>query len=479
MADPFGFLKYERKDNPYRPVAERILDFEELQTPLSEEERREQAARCMACGIPFCHMGNFYGGGRAVSGCPNDNLIPEWNDLVYKGDYKRAFERLSRTNPLPEMTGRVCPAPCEKGCTEGLNGSGVTIHDNESFIIDTAFENGWVEESGRPEFRTGFKVAVVGSGPAGLSAAWRLNKLGHTVTVYERSDRFGGLLMYGIPNMKLDKDIVQRRIDVMSRLGINFVANTEIGRDITAQELMDQYDRVLLATGASVPRDLDVPGRELSGVRFAVDFLTETTKQVLASEDKKLAPTLAGKHVLVIGGGDTGNDCIGTAVRLGAASVKQLEITPEPPEKRQASNPWPEYPMVKRTGYGQEEANFIQDQPLTTYATSTTAFVGDEDGKVTGAKTIQMGPGFKPIEGTEADLKADLVLLAMGFTGAETALFDQFELGYVYDDYSTKNEKVFVAGDARRGPSLVIWGIREGRKAAEQIDQGLRTMVAQ
>ena len=320
---------------------------------------------------------------------------------------------------------------------------------------------------------------MVGSGPAGLSAAWRLNKLGHSVTVYERSDRFGGLLMYGIPNMKLDKEIVQRRIDVMSKLGVNFVANTEIGRDITADELLEQYDRVILATGASVPRDLDVPGRHLSGVRFAVDFLTETTKNVLASDNKKLGPTLEGKHVLVIGGGDTGNDCIGTAVRLGAASVKQLEITPEPPEKRLPTNPWPQYPMIKRVGYGQEEANFVQDTELTTYATSTTEFIGADRGQVIAAKTIKVGPGFKPIEGTEETIKADLVLLAMGFTGAEKSLFEQFGVQSVYDDYSTNNDRVFVAGDARRGPSLVIWGIREGRKAAEQIDQGLRVMVAQ
>lgn len=478
MADPFGFLKYKRADNPYRPVSERILDFEELQTPLSEEERQTQAARCMSCGIPFCHSGEFYGGGRAVSGCPNDNLIPEWNDLLFRGEFKKAFERLTRTNPLPEMTGRVCPAPCEKGCTEGLHGEGVTIHDNERFIIDTAFENGWVEESGRPSHRTGFKVAIVGSGPAGLSAAWRLNKLGHSVTVYERSDRFGGLLMYGIPNMKLDKEIVQRRIDVMTKLGINFIANTEIGRNVTAEELQENFDRIILATGASVARDLQVPGRELEGIRFAVDFLTETTKAVLESDDNKLGKSLAGKHVLVIGGGDTGNDCIGTAVRLGAASVKQLEITPEPPIKRRPSNPWPEYPMIKRIGYGQEEANFVQDEELTLFATSTTEFVG-ENGHVTAAKTIEMGPGFKPVEGTESELKADLVLLAMGFTGAETALFDQFDIKAVYDDYSTSNEKVFVAGDARRGPSLVIWGIREGRKTAEQIDRDLRVLVAQ
>lgn len=479
MANPSGFLKYKRKDNPFRPVSERILDFKELQTPLSEEERQKQAARCMDCGIPFCHSGQFYGGGRAVSGCPNDNLIPEWNDLLYKKEYKRAFERLSRTNPLPEMTGRVCPAPCEKGCTENLNGSGVTIHDNERFIIDTAFENGWVEESGRPISRTGFKIAIIGSGPAGLSAAWTLNKLGHSVTVYERSDRFGGLLMYGIPNMKLDKDIVQRRINVMKKLGITFIANTEVGRDILADELLTTYDRIVLATGASVPRDLNVPGRELRGIHFAVDFLTETTKSVLCSDNKKLDLTLTGKHVLVIGGGDTGNDCIGTAVRLGATSVTQLEITPEPPEKRLPTNPWPQYPMIKRIGYGQEEANFMQEQQLTSYATSTTEFIGTDDGQVTSVKTTKVDSTFTSIEGTEQFIKADLVLLAMGFIGADRSLFEQFHVQSIYDDYSTNHSHVFVAGDARRGPSLVIWGIREGRKVAEKIDQSLNMEKAQ
>lgn len=480
MADPFGFLKYSKKENPFREVKERIYDWEELQTPLAEEERQEQAARCMSCGIPFCHTGSFYGGQRAVSGCPNDNLIPEWNDLVYKGRYKAAFERLARTNPLPEMTGRVCPAPCEKGCTEALNGSGVTIHDNERFIIDTAFENDWVRESGLPtEAQTGFKVAVVGSGPAGLSAAWRLNQLGHQVTVYERSDRFGGLLMYGIPNMKLDKAVVQRRINLMMELGIEFIASTEIGRDISAEELEETYDRIILATGASVPRDLKIPGRELQGVKFAVDYLTEATKDVLKYGKKATSRKLEGKHVIVIGGGDTGNDCIGSAVRQGATSVRQLEITPELPGQRKPTNPWPEYPMTLRKGYGQEEAEYLYKQPLTTYSTSTSAFIGAERGQLIGIETVQVDATFQPIEATKKVLKADLVLLAMGFLGPETTLFDMFGVYEIYDDYTTNNERILVAGDARRGPSLVIWGIREGRLAAEKVDESLRALSYQ
>ena len=479
MADPFGFMKYKRKDNPYRSVSERVLDFKELQIPLDVEERKEQAARCMGCGIPFCHEGDFYGGGRAVSGCPNDNLIPEWNDLVYRNEFKKAFERLSRTNPIPEMTGRVCPAPCEKSCTESLNGEGVTIHDNERFIIDNAFEQGWVADSGRPKERTDFTIAIVGSGPAGLSAAWRLNQLGHNVTIYERADRFGGLLMYGIPNMKLDKDIVQRRIDVMKEVGIEFIANTEIGRDIAYDTLTSNYDRVIIATGASVPRDLTIPGRELSGVKLAVDFLTDITKIVLSNGDKKMRQSLKGKHVVVIGGGDTGNDCIGTAVRLGAASVTQLEITPELPGERTASNPWPEYPMVGRKGYGQEEAIAAGNINLTRYATSTTEFVGAERGQLIAINTVKVGPDFKPLAGTEETLKADLVLLDMGFTGAEQSVFQGFGITQIFDDNTTNNEKVYVSGDAKRGPSLVIWGIREGRKTAEKIDDTLRVLVTQ
>lgn len=479
MGDPYGFLKYERKSNPYRPVDERIKDWYELQVPLDEKERKEQAARCMDCGIPFCHTGVFYGGKRAVSGCPNDNLIPEWNDLVYRGEIKKAWERLSRTNPLPEMTGRVCPAPCEKSCTEALNGSGVAIHDNERFIIDTAFENDWVRPTGLSKEKTAFKVAIIGSGPAGLSAAWRLNQLGHSVTIYERSDKFGGLLMYGIPNMKLDKNVVQRRIDVMIEVGINFVANTEIGVDLMIEDLYAQFDRVIVATGASVPRDLKVAGREFQGIQFAVDYLTDVTKDVLKYGKEAMSKKLSGKNVVVIGGGDTGNDCIGSAIRQGAASVKQLEITPQLPKHRTSNNPWPEYPMTSKEGYGQEEAKFAQKEQLTHYQTSTTAFIGAERGQLIGIETTQVDNQFQPIKGTESIMKADLVLLAMGFVGPERTLLEHLEVEEIFDDYSTNNERVYVAGDAKRGPSLVIWAIREGRLAAENVDKTLRTLVAQ
>ncbi len=473
MADPNGFLNYPRNDNPYRELAERIKDFAELQVPLSTEERQKQAARCMHCDVPFCHQGIFYGGKRAVSGCPNDNHIPEWNDLIYRGLQRKAYERLILTNPFPEFTGRVCPAPCEKSCAEALNGAGVTIKDNERFLGDLGNNEGWVAEIGKAAKPTGYKVAIIGSGPAGLSAAWRLNQLGHSVTVFEKSDRLGGLLMYGIPNMKLDKKVVQKRIDLMTELGVTFVTNSEIGKTISYEELSVNFDRMILAIGAGIPRDLKISGRELSGIRFAMDFLTETTKKVLEHGEKNIAQSLKGKKVVVIGGGDTGNDCIGTAVRLGAESVQQLEITPSLPTNRLENNPWPEWPMTLREGYGQQEAQFAGNSDLTTYQMTATAFKADENGHLKGLQVAKVGPDFRAIEGNEQLIEADLVLLAMGFVGTDTGLLDKFGVQEIYDDYRTNNDKVLVAGDARRGPSLVIWAIREGRKTAEIVDEEL------
>ena len=473
MADPNGFLNYPRNDNPYRELAERIKDFAELQVPLSTEERQKQAARCMHCDVPFCHQGIFYGGKRAVSGCPNDNHIPEWNDLIYRGLQRKAYERLILTNPFPEFTGRVCPAPCEKSCAEALNGAGVTIKDNERFLGDLGNDEGWVAEIGKAAEPTGYKIAIIGSGPAGLSAAWRLNQLGHRVTVFEKSDRLGGLLMYGIPNMKLDKKVVQKRIDLMTELGVTFVTNTEIGKTISYEDLSVNFDRIILAIGAGIPRDLNISGREAVGIRFAIDFLTETTKTVLEEGEDNISQSLKGKKVVVIGGGDTGNDCIGTAVRLGAASVSQLEITPSLPTDRLDNNPWPEWPMTLRAGYGQKEAEFVGNTDLTTYQMTATAFQTNAEGQLTGLKVAKVGPDFKAVEGTEQVIEADLVLLAMGFVGTDTGLLDKFGVQEIYDDYRTNNDKVLVAGDARRGPSLVIWAIREGRKTAEIVDEQL------
>lgn len=473
MADPNGFLNYPRNDNPYRELAERIKDFAELQVPLSTEERQKQAARCMHCDVPFCHQGIFYGGKRAVSGCPNDNHIPEWNDLIYRGLQRKAYERLILTNPFPEFTGRVCPAPCEKSCAEALNGAGVTIKDNERFLGDLGNDEGWVAEIGKAAEPTGYKIAIIGSGPAGLSAAWRLNQLGHSVTVFEKSDRLGGLLMYGIPNMKLDKKVVQKRIDLMTELGVTFVTNTEIGKTISYEDLSVNFDRIILAIGAGIPRDLNISGREAVGIRFAIDFLTETTKTVLEEGEDNISQSLKGKKVVVIGGGDTGNDCIGTAVRLGAASVSQLEITPSLPTDRLDNNPWPEWPMTLRAGYGQKEAEFVGNTDLTTYQMTATAFQTNAEGQLTGLKVAKVGPDFKALEGTEQVIEADLVLLAMGFVGTDTGLLDKFGVQEIYDDYRTNNDKVLVAGDASRGPSLVIWAIREGRKTAEIVDEQL------
>ncbi|GAF37532.1 glutamate synthase subunit beta [Lentilactobacillus farraginis] len=474
MADPRGFLKYPRKDNPMRPIMQRVKDFNAMELDLSDADRRQQAARCMNCGIPFCHHGVFFGGGRAVSGCPNDNLIPEWNDLVYRDQDRRAFERLSRTNMLPDMTGRVCPAPCEVSCVQALNGPGITIRNNEKFIIEQAFKNGWVVDSGKPLHRTGKKIAVIGSGPAGISAAWRLNQLGHSVTLFERDDRFGGFLMYGIPNMKLPKEIVERRIKTLSQVGIELVPNTEVGKDISADELKQQFDRIVICTGARQARDLNVAGRDLNGIYQAADFLKLATKEVL-KDGTQANDRLKGKHVLVLGGGDTGNDCIGTAIRQGCAGITQLEITPPLPKERTPQNQWPEWPMVLKTGYGQKEAKALFGD-ITEYSATATAFFG-KNGHVTEAQISQVDH-FKPIAGTEKKIKADVVVLAMGFTGAEQWLFDQFGITTKNANYTTNDNQIYVAGDCRRGPSLVIWGIHEGRMCAEKIDASLQTLAS-
>ncbi|GAF39044.1 glutamate synthase subunit beta [Agrilactobacillus composti DSM 18527 = JCM 14202] len=470
MADPFGFIKYDRQDNPYRPISERIKDFNEMEVNISEAERRKQAARCMNCGVPHCHHGIFYGGGRAVGGCPNDNLIPEWQDLVYRNEDKMAFDRLTLTNPLPDFTGLVCPAPCELSCNEALHGQGITIRNNEHFIIEQGFKFNWVKTQGTPFARNQYKVAVVGSGPAGLAAAWRLNQLGYQVTVFEKADRPGGLCMYGIPNMKLPKEIVARRVAVMQAVGIDFKVNTEVGVDISQDVLKRQFDRIVVCIGAGTPRDLVAEGRETEGVTFAVDFLTQTTKRVL-KQGPKANDVLAGKSVLVLGGGDTGNDCVASAIRQGATKIKQLEITPEPPTKRPDGNPWPEYPATKRVGYGQEEAAELFSEPLTDYEKTVTAVHG-QNGQLKSV-TIQKVKNFKPIAGTEENLDVDLVLLAMGFTGPQKAIFEALGIEKVYDDYRTNDEQIYVAGDARRGPSLVIWAIREGRLAAQRVAQSL------
>ncbi|SEM84973.1 glutamate synthase (NADPH/NADH) small chain [Ligilactobacillus sp. WC1T17] len=467
MADPFGFMKYERLQNPMRKVDTRILDFDELEEDITEEQRRLQAARCMNCGVPHCHAGQFYSGGRAVSGCPNDNLIPEWNDLIYRKEDWAAFRRLTLTNPLPEFTGLVCPAPCEVACNEALHDKAVTIRNNEHYIIETAFKNDWVKQTGLPQKRNGLKIAIVGSGPSGLACAWRLNQLGYTVTVYEKSDQPGGLLMYGIPNMKLPKEMVKRRVDLMKEVGITFVVNTEVGADVKAQELLANYDKVVLTIGAGVPRDLSVPGREFSGIYFAVDYLTKATKEVL-KDGTKAKHKLKGKKVLVIGGGDTGNDCIATAIRQGASDITQLEITRRPPRVRQADNPWPQWPRVEKVGYGQEEAQFIMQHPVTSYEKTAVAFKG-ENGRVKSA-TVAQAQLFKPVKGTEKEIPCDLVLIAMGFTGVNKAVLANFGVTKVESDGTTDKDQVYVAGDAKRGPSLVIWGIREGMQIAGKVN---------
>ena len=488
MGKPTGFLEYERQNSYCVPPLERIQDFHEFHTPLPLEKQRQQGARCMACGVPFCQSGMMIGG--MASGCPLHNLVPETNDLVYTGNWKQAYLRLSKTHSFPEFTSRVCPALCEAACTCNLNGEPVATKDNERAIIETAFEEGWVQPQ-KPKVRTGKKIAVIGSGPSGLAAAQQLNRRGHSVTVYERSDRPGGLLRYGIPNMKLEKSVIDRRINLMEEEGVQFVLNTNVGKDITAEELLKKYDRVLLACGASNPRDIQVPGREAKGIYFAVDFLGKVTKTLLDSNFEKVPYEMAkDKNVVVIGGGDTGNDCVGTAIRLGAKSVTQLEMMPKPPVQRTESNPWPQWPRVLKTDYGQEEAIAVFGHDPRVYQTTVKEFLADKKGNVCKAKLIKLKSqkdektgrmAMVPVEGSEEVIPADLVLIAAGFLGSQKYVTDAFKVAVNArtnvdtkpEGYETSVPRVFAAGDMRRGQSLVVWAIREGREAARAVDESL------
>jgi glutamate synthase (NADPH/NADH) small chain len=487
MGKPTGFMEFARELPADRSPLERVKDWQEFHEHFSEEKLRRQGARCMDCGIPFCHTGQLISG--MASGCPNNNLIPEWNDLVYRGLWKEALERLHKTNNFPEFTGRVCPAPCEGSCVLGLNELPVTIKTIECAIVDNGFAQGWVKPE-TPEKRTGRKVAVVGSGPSGLACAAQLNRAGHRVTVYERADRVGGLLMYGIPNMKLDKTIVQRRVDLLAAEGVKFITKAHVGVDIPGAKLKESFDAVVICTGATRARDLPIPGRELKGIHVAMEFLHANTKSLLDCGHKDGNYISAkNKHVIVVGGGDTGTDCVGTAMRHGCASLTQLEILPRPPDERQSDNPWPEWPKVYKLDYGQEEAAARFGADPRVYLTTGEKFVGDENGNVKElhiydvewARNEQGAFIPKRVFGTERVLKADLVLLAMGFLGPEEPLLKQLGVEQdprsnakaEYEKFATNVPGVFAAGDCRRGQSLVVWAINEGRGAARECDRYL------
>ncbi|MBT2667455.1 glutamate synthase small subunit [Bacillus sp. ISL-4] len=486
MGKATGFMDYPREKPKERNPLTRLSDWREYTAPFSDEKLSTQGARCMDCATPFCHMGMELN--RVTTGCPIHNLIPEWNDLVYRGRWKEALDRLSKTNNFPEFTGRVCPAPCEGSCTVAINDPAVTIKNIERTIIDKGFENGWITPR-IPESRTGKKIAIIGSGPAGLASADQLNQAGHSVTVYERSDRAGGLLTYGIPNMKLEKDVVARRIKLLTQEGIDFITNTEVGKDITAEELQDQYDAVILCTGAQKQRDLVIEGREASGIHLAMDYLTTSTKSLLDSnfEDGKFIDT-KGKDVIVIGGGDTGADCVATALRQECKSVVQFGKHPILPTARTSDNMWPAYPNVFSLDYAYEEAEAKFGADPRQYSIQTKKIVADENGNVKELHTISMekikGEDgmyiFREVPGTEKVWPAQFVFIAIGFEGTEMPLLTQFgvetlnqKIDAVYGEYKTNVEGVFAAGDARRGQSLIVWAINEGREVAREVDRYL------
>jgi glutamate synthase (NADPH) small chain len=487
MGKPTGFMEYSREVATEAAPLLRIGHWKEFAVPLTDDKLQTQGSRCMDCGIPFCHTGKLISG--MAAGCPVNNLIPEWNDLVYRGQWREALDRLHKTNNFPEFTGRVCPAPCEGSCTVGLKDTPVTIKSIEKAIIDKGFAEGWITPE-PPEVRTGKKVAVVGSGPSGLAAAAQLNKAGHWVTVFERADRVGGLLMYGIPNMKLDKKYVQRRVDLLEAEGITFITGAHVGVNYPIDKLQEEFDAIVLCGGATKGRDLPIEGRELNGIHLAMEFLSKNTKSLLDSEhaDGQFI-SAEGKDVIVIGGGDTGTDCVGTSLRHKCKSVTQFEIMPKSPDTRPANNPWPEWPKVLKVDYGQQEAAAVQGEDPRQYLINTKKFVGDENGNLKELHTVliewqknEKGQ-FVPVEvpGSEKVYPAQLVLIAMGFTGPENTVLDQ--LGVAKDErsnakaeygaFATSVNGIFAAGDMRRGQSLVVWAINEGRAAAREVDRFL------
>lgn len=488
MGKATGFIEFDRVTSEAIKSSERIKNFKEFHTPLAINMQKKQGGRCMDCGVPFCQSGMILGG--MTTGCPLNNLIPEWNDAIYNGNYKEALERLLKTNNFPEFTGRVCPAPCEVACTSNIITSPVSIKENELSIIEHGFENGHMTVD-IPKVRTGKKIAVIGSGPSGLAAADSLNKRGHQVTVYERSDRFGGLLMYGIPNMKLEKEIVDRRVKLMREEGVEFLPNMNVGVNISASEIMSNYDCVILACGASKARDLHVSGREAKGVYYALEYLTSVTKSLLDSNltDKK-AIDAKNKKVLVVGGGDTGNDCIGTAIRQGAKSVVQIEMMPRLPLQRTEDNPWPQWPKTLKVDYGQEESIEVYGKDPRAYELTVKEFISDKKGNLSKVKLVKVKRNYnkelKRMEleeevGSEYDIAIDLAFIAAGFTGCEDYITKEF--GVVVNErnnvktqersYASNVEKVYTTGDMHRGQSLVVWAIREGREVAREVDEKL------